>query len=141
MSDETQRPSRTESDGDPQFAHKDDQPAGSQVDGYAPKYPEPEGSAVVEPETRSGAGVGSGEWECLTCGHRFTEDHGVCPDDGAPLRTIGSAAGPVAGKTSTGENKQMATNPEQTPEGYGEAGTSSAEPEQGDLQGERGSGV
>lgn len=125
------------------FADPEDQPAGSKVDGYAPKYHEPDDASVTEPESRSGAGVGTAEWECLTCGHTYTEDHGRCPEDGAPLRKIGEHAAPVAGKISAPTNiERPASRPDQTPEGYNpKPATASSEPEQGNVQGERGSGV
>lgn len=132
-------PSTAEGQGDPKFAHPDQQPEGSQVDGYAPKYDEPEDASVTEPESRSGSGVGTAEWECLTCGRTHTEDHGRCPDCGAPLRKTGEHAAPVAGKLSTSENiERPASRPDQTPEGYNpKPATASKEPEQGGLSGER----
>lgn len=125
-----------------EFADPEEQPPGSQVDEYAPKYPEGEENIVTEPETRSGAGVGTAQWECLTCGQIYDEDHGQCPEDGAPLRKVGKHAAPVAGRISTSDNiERPASRPDQTPEGYeSEPATVSEEPEQGKLQGERGSG-
>lgn len=120
------------------MADEKDQPSESQVDGYAPKYAEPEDASVTEPESRSGAGIGTAEWECLTCGTVYTEDVGRCPDDGAPLRKIGAHAAGVAGRISTDEQiERPASRPDQTPEGPGSSpATQSDEPTQGGLQGE-----
>ncbi|MBA2725621.1 MAG: hypothetical protein H0U53_06495 [Actinobacteria bacterium] len=119
-----------------------DQPAASKVDGYAPKYPEPPEATEVEPETSSSTkGAGTAEWECLTCGRRFDEDLARCPDDGAPLRKTGPAAVPVGQRHIDDENREPISNPasspDQTPEGYGKAGSHSEEPVGGSLQGER----
>lgn len=121
------------------FADPEDQPEGSKVDGYAPSYDEPDDASVTAPESRSGAGVGTAEWECLTCGSRFSEDHGKCLKCEAPLRKIGEHAAPVAGKISTSENiERPASRPDQTPEGYNpKPATASKEAEPGGLQGER----
>lgn len=122
-----------------EFADPQDQPPGSQVDEYAPKYDEPDDASVTEPESRSGAGVGTAEWECLTCGGQYTEDHGQCPNCSRPLRKTGEHAAPVAGRISTSENiERPASRPDQTPEGYNpKPATASEEVEQGPLQGER----
>ncbi len=119
-----------------------DQPAASEVDGTSDKYPEPPGATSVAPETESGTkGGGTAEWECLSCGRRFSEDHGTCPDDGAPLRKTGPAAGPVAGKTSesSANIEKPASRAQDTPEGFEGAGTATRgdEPNQGPLGGER----
>jgi hypothetical protein len=130
----------TEGHEDPKFAPKHQQPEGSQVDGYAPKYDEPEDASVTEPESSSGAGVGSAEWECLTCGSVFKEDIGRCTKDGAPLRKTGAHAAPVAGKLSTSENiERPASRPDQTPEGYNPKPATAREEAEGGttLPGER----
>jgi hypothetical protein len=125
------------------FGDPEEQPAESQVDGYAPSYEEPDDASLTEPETRSGAGLGTARWECLTCGSDYNDDHGKCPDCGAPLRKIGAHAAAVAGRISTDENiERPASRPDQTPEGPGDKpATASEEPAQGNLQGERGSGI
>lgn len=119
-----------------------DQPAASQVDEYAPKYDEPPGATEVEPETKSATkGIGTAEWECLTCGKRFDEDLGRCPDDGAPLRKTGPHAAPVGQRHIDDENREPISNPasspDETPEGFGKEGTSGEEPPGGTLQGEK----
>lgn len=117
-----------------------DQPAESDVDGYAPSYSEPPDAIAVESEDRSGTTFGPSTWECLTCGRVYTEDHVKCPEDGAPLRKVGPAATPQAGKVahSTENIERPASNPEDTPEGRsGKPATHGDEPKGGALQGEQ----
>lgn len=110
-----------------------DQPAESEVHGYAPSYEEPAGATEVPPESASSTkGVGSAEWECLTCGGRFTEDVGRCPDDGAPLRKTGPHAAPVGERHIDDENREPVERPASsaahTPEGFGDDATRGEEP-------------
>jgi hypothetical protein len=120
-----------------------EQPSESLVDGYAPKYDEPPGATEIPPEKSSGTkGAGTAEWECLSCGNRYDEDHGRCPDCGAPLRKTGPHAAPVGQRHIDDENRaepivMPASTAEDTPEGKGKAGSRGEESSEGTLQGER----
>lgn len=119
-----------------------DQPAESDVDGYAAAYSEPDSATEVPPESSSPTkGVGTAEWECMTCGRRFSEDVTRCPDDGAPLRKTGPHAAPVGERHIQDEDREPVERPAssaaETPEGYGKEGTRGREPSGPQLQGEQ----
>jgi len=118
--------------------HAKDKPPGSLTDETQPSGHDPEGA--TQSEERSGAGAGEAQWECLTCGTVYDEDHGTCPKDDAPLRKVGRHATPQAGKIahSTENIERPAAGPGDTPEGYRGAkpGSKAEEPADGELQGE-----
>lgn len=76
------------------------------------------------------------EYECLACGRHFDDDIGNCPDDGTPLRKIGTAAAggqadKIRGSTAGITNPASAGEP-------GKPGSKGNEPpDDPRLQGER----